>query len=81
MWQWRWRLLKKQQLEMAGFEQTQETKILKWTRIMFVMISTICVSCSIVILDILNTLVKNYNYFKAKLNNILSTTYKNDLIT
>ena len=24
-----WRLLKKQQLEMAGFEQTQETKILK----------------------------------------------------
>ena len=74
MWQWRWRLLKKQQLEMAGFEQTQETKILKWTRIMFVMIRMICVSCSIVILDMLNTFVKNYNYFKAKLHNILSTT-------
>ena len=45
------------------------------------MISMICVSCSLVILDMLNTSVKNYNYFKAKLNNILSTTYKNDLIT
>ena len=29
MCQWRWRLLKKQQLEMAGFEQTQETIVLK----------------------------------------------------
>ena len=29
MCQWRWRLLKKQQLEMAGFEQTQETIIYK----------------------------------------------------
>ena len=48
---------------------------------MFVVISMICVSCSIVILGMLNTFVKNYNYFKAKLNNILSTTYKNDLIT
>ena len=45
------------------------------------MISMICDSCSIVILDILNTFVKNYNYFKAKVNNILSTTYKNDQIT
>ena len=49
-------------------------------RIMFVMISMICVFSSIVILDMLNTFVKNYNYFKAKMNNILSTTYKNDLI-
>ena len=59
MCQWRWRLLKKQQLEMAGFEQTQETKILKCMRIMFVMISMIGVSCSIVILDMINTFVKN----------------------
>ena len=28
MCQWRWRLLKKQQLHMAGFEQTQKTIIL-----------------------------------------------------
>ena len=48
-------------------------------RIMFVMISMICFSCYIVILDMLNTFVKNYNYFKAKINNILSITYKNDL--
>ena len=45
------------------------------------MISMICVSCSLVILDMLNTFVKNYNYFKAKVNNILINTYKNDLIT
>ena len=81
MCQWRWRLLKKQQLEMAGFEQTQEIIILKRMRIMFVMISMICVSCSIVILDRLNTFIKNYNYFKSKVNNILSIIYKNDLIT
>ena len=81
MCQWRWRLLKKLQLEMAGFEQTQETKILKYMRIKFVMISMICVSCSIVILGMLNKFVKNYNHFKAKVNNILSTAYKNDLIT
>ena len=79
MCQWRWRLLKKQQLEMAGFEQTKKTIILKRMRIMFVMISTICLSCSIVILDMLNTFLKNYNYFKAKINNILSIIYKNGL--
>ena len=71
----------KKQLEMAGFEQTQEIIILKRMRIMFVMISMICVSCSIVILDRLNTFIKNYNYFKSKVNNILSIIYKNDLIT
>ena len=80
MCQWRWRLLKKQHLEMADFEQTKKTVSVKSMRIMFVMISMICVSSSIVILDMLNTFVKNYNYFKAKINNILSTTYKNDLI-
>ena len=57
MCQWRWRLLTKAQLEMAGFEQT-----------------------NIVILDMLNTFLKNNNYFKAKINNILSIIYKNDLI-
>ena len=36
---------------------------------------------SIVILGMLNTFVKDYNYFKANVNSILSTTYKNDLIT
>ena len=36
------------------------------------LISMICVSCSIVILDMLNTFIKNYNYFKSKVNNILS---------
>ena len=45
------------------------------------MISMICVSCSIVIFDMLNTFVKNYNYFEAKVNKLLSTKYKNDLIT
>ena len=45
------------------------------------MISMICVSCSIVILDMLNTFIKNYNYFKSKVNNILSITYKNDQVT
>ena len=50
-------------------------------RLMFVMISMICVSCSIVILDMLNTFTKNYNYFKSKVNNILSIIYKNDLVT
>ena len=50
-------------------------------RIMFVMISMICVSCSIVILDMLNTFIKNYNCFKSKVNNILSITYKDDQIT
>ena len=45
------------------------------------MISMICVSCSIVNLDMLNTFIKNYNYFKAKINNILSIIYKNDQIT
>ena len=48
---------------------------------MYVMISMICVSCSIVILGMLNTFVKNYKHFKAKVNNILSTAYKNNLIT
>ena len=67
-------------MEMAGFEQTQEIIILKWMRIMFVMISMICVSC-IGILDMLNTFIKNYNYFKTKVNNILSIIYKNDEIT
>ena len=81
MCQWRWRLLKKQQLEMAGFEQTRKTVSVKSVRIMFVMISMICVSSSIVILNMLNTFVKNYNYFTAKINNILSIKYKNDLIT
>ena len=61
-------------MEMAGFEQTQEIIILKWMRIMFVMISMICVSC-IGILDMLNTFIKNYNYFKTKVNNILSIIY------
>ena len=70
----------KQQLEMAGFEQTKKTIIQKLMRIMFVIISMICLSCFIVILDMLNTFLKNYNYFKAKMNNILSITYKNDLI-
>ena len=41
-------------------------------RIMFLLISMICVSCSIVILDMLNTFIKNYNCFKSKVNNILS---------
>ena len=45
------------------------------------MISMICVSCYIVILDMLNTFLKNYNYFKSKVNNILSIIYKNDQIT
>ena len=49
-------------------------------RIMFVMISMICVSCSIVILDMLNTFIKNYIYFKSKVNNILSIIYKNDRV-
>ena len=55
MCQWRWRLLKKQQLEMASFEQTQETKSLKLMRIMYVIKSIICLSWSIVIVDMLNT--------------------------
>ena len=50
-------------------------------RIMFVMISMICVSCSIVILDMLNTFIKNYNHFKSNVNNILGIIYKNDQIT
>ena len=58
MCQWRCRLLKKQQLEMASFEQTQETKILKLMRIMYVIKSIICVSWSIVIVDMLNTFHK-----------------------
>ena len=45
------------------------------------MISMICVSCSIVILGMLNTFIKNYNYFEAKVDNISSTAYKSDLIT
>ena len=48
------------------------------------MISMICVSCYTVILDMLNTFIKNYNYFKSKVNNILSIIkklYKNDQIT
>ena len=45
------------------------------------MISMICVSCSIVILDMLNTFIKNYNHFKSNVNNILSIIYKNDQIT
>ena len=65
MYQWRWRLLKNQHLEMASFEQTQETLILKLTRILYVMISIICFSCSIVIVDMLNTFKKNYNYLKG----------------
>ena len=44
------------------------------------MISIIVFPCSIVIADMLNTFIKNYNYLKAKTNNILSITYKNDLI-
>ena len=44
------------------------------------MISMICVACSIVILDMLNTFIKNYNCFKSKVNNILSIIYKNDPI-
>ena len=63
MCQWRWRLLKKQQLEMAGFEQTQETKILKLMRIMYIMRSIICFSCSIVIVDMLNTFCKELYIF------------------
>ena len=58
MCQWRWRLVKKQQLDMAGFEQTQETKILKLVRIMYVLRSLICLSCSIFIVDMLNTFHK-----------------------
>ena len=50
-------------------------------RIMFVMISMICVSCSIVILNMLNTFIKNYIYLKSKITNILSIMYKNDQIT
>ena len=50
-------------MEMAGFEQTQETKILKSMRIMYAMISSIWFSCSIVIVDMLNTFIKNCNYF------------------
>ena len=50
-------------------------------RIIFVIISMICVFCFIVILDMLNTFIKNYNYFKSKVNNILSIIYKNDQIT
>ena len=50
-------------------------------RIMFLMIGMICVSFSIVILDMLNTFIKNYNYFKSKVNNILSIIYKNDQTT
>ena len=76
MCQWRLSLLKKkQQIEMAGFEQTQETM-----RIKYVMISIICLSCSVVIVDMLKTFMKNYNYFKAKVNNILSIVYRNDRI-
>ena len=45
------------------------------------MIGITCVSCSIVILGMLDIFIKNNNYFKAKVNKILSTTYKNDLIT
>ena len=81
MCQWRWRLLKKQQLEMAGFEQTKKNYNSKMNENNVLMISMICLSCSIVILDMLNTFIKNYNYFKAKMNNILSIIYKNDLIT
>ena len=50
-------------------------------RIMYVVCSIICFSCSIVIVDMLNTFMKNYNYSKAKVNNTLSIIYKNDLIT
>ena len=64
MCQWRWRLLKNQHLEMASFEQTQE--ILKLTRMLYAMISIFCFSCSIVIVDMLNTFKKNYNYLKGK---------------
>ena len=73
--------MKKQQLEMAGFEQTQETKILKLMRLMYVVSSIIYFSCSVVIIDMSNTFVKSYNYSKAKVNNILSIIYKNDLTT
>ena len=47
---------KKQQMEMAGFEQTQEIKLLKG--IMYVMSSIICFSCSIVIVDMLKNIYK-----------------------
>ena len=40
------------------FEQTQETTILKLMRIMYVMRSMICFSCSIVIVDMLNIFYK-----------------------
>ena len=45
------------------------------------MISMICVFCSIVILDMLITFIKNYNHFKSNVSNILSIIYKNDQIT
>ena len=49
-------------------------------RIMYEMISIICFRCSIVIVDMLNIFIKDNNYFKAKVNNILRIIYKNDLI-
>ena len=49
-------------------------------RIMYEMIGIICFPCSTVIVDMLNIFIKNNNYFKAKVNNILRIIYKNDLI-
>ena len=45
------------------------------------MISIICFFCSIVIFEMLNTFIKNNNYLKQKVNNILSIFSQNDLIT
>ena len=47
-------------------EQTQETIILKWMRIIYVMISIICLTCSIAIVDMLNIFLKNNNYLKQR---------------
>ena len=43
------------------------------------MISIICFQASIVIADLLNKFIINSNYFEAKINNILSIIYKNEL--
>ena len=43
------------------------------------MISMICVSCSIVIFDMLNIFVKNYNHFKANVN-VRTKGYSTDLL-
>ena len=64
MCQWSWRLLKKQ-LEMRVLNKHK--KLFKMNE-NDVMISII--SCSVVFVDTF-TFIKNYNYLKAKINNIM----------